>query len=195
MTKSVFQIDASRERIFGIIADFERWNEWFPGCKSAKIVADKGSSKQVEITLASMKTITMGLEFDLTPTQLVNFRKYSGSDVKDYVGSFQLKNASDGAGTVVIGEMEMDAGALVPKFMVGRIMEKSLQQTAEALKQRVHTAPPTPKFETAEPEVIAPGAGEEGKPVVRRKRVIHVLQTGDAYRVWIMGKTHVYKVK
>jgi carbon monoxide dehydrogenase subunit G len=198
LTKSVFQIDASRERLYGIISDFARWSEWFPGCKDAKIVTDKGNTKQVEITLASVKTITMGLEFDLTPTQLINFRKYSGKDVKDYCGSFRLMNASDGAGTVVMGEMEMDAGAMVPKFMVGRIMEKSLAQTAEALKQRVNTAPPGPKFDTAEP--VAAGAGSAGVGVVaaravpaRRKRVLHVLQAGDGYRVWLMGKTHVYK--
>ena len=150
MTKSVFQIDAPKDRLYGIIADFQRWNEWFPGCKEAKIVTDKGNTKQVELTLASIKTLTMGLEFDLTPTQLINFRKYSGKDVKEYAGSFRLMNASDGAGTVVMGEMEMDAGSLVPKFMVGKIMEKSLAQTAEALKARVNTAPPGPVFETAE---------------------------------------------
>jgi carbon monoxide dehydrogenase subunit G len=198
LTKSVFQIDASKERLYGIISDFARWSEWFPGCKEAKIVTDKGNTKQVEITLASVKTITMGLEFDLTPTQLINFRKYSGKDVKDYCGSFRLMNASDGAGTVVMGEMEMDAGAMVPKFMVGRIMEKSLAQTAEALKQRVNTAPPGPKYDTAEPATAAAGvagAGLVGAQAVpaRRKRVIHVLQAGDGYRVWLMGKTHVYK--
>jgi carbon monoxide dehydrogenase subunit G len=198
LTKSVFQIDASRERLYGIISDFARWSEWFPGCKEAKIVADKGNTKQVEITLASVKTITMGLEFDLTPTQLINFRKYSGKDVKDYLGSFRLMNASDGAGTVVMGEMEMDAGAMVPKFMVGRIMEKSLAQTAEALKLRVNTAPPGPKYETAETAVaVAAGAGAAvaAAPALpaRRKRVVHVIQSGDGYRVWLMGKTHVYK--
>lgn len=200
MTKSVFQIDASKDRLFGIIADFARWSEWFPGCKEAKIVADKGNSKQVEITLASVKTITMGLEFDLTPTQLINFRKYSGKDVKEYCGSFRLMNASDGAGTVVMGEMEMDAGAMVPKFMVGRIMEKSLAQTAEALKQRVNTAPPGPKFETAEPVAAAAAAGGAGAGVVtapsvpaRRKRMVHVIQSGEGYRVWLMGKTRFYK--
>ena len=195
MTKSVFQIDAPRERLFGIIADFNRWNEWFPGCKEAKIVNDKGSTMQVELTLASVKTITMGLEFDLTPTQLINFRKYMGKDIKEYAGSFRLMNASDGAGTVVVGEMEMDAGAMVPKFMVGRIMEKSLAQTAEALKARIHTAPPTPKYETAEAAVSAAPAAAGAAPAVvaRRKRLVHVQQSGDGYRIWIMGKTSFYK--
>ena len=198
MTKSVFQIDATKDRLFGIISDFNRWSEWFPGCKEAKIVADKGNTKQVELTLASVKTITMGLEFDLTPTQLINFRKYSGKDVKDYCGSFRLMNASDGAGTVVMGEMEMDAGAMVPKFMVGRIMEKSLAQTAEALKQRVHTAPPGPAFEGVESVASASGAGPSGAAAspaapVRRKRMVHVIQSGEGYRVWLMGKTRFYK--
>lgn len=199
MTKSVFQIDAPRDRLFGIIADFNRWSEWFPGCKEARIVSDKGNSKQVELTLASVKTITMGLEFDLTPTQLINFRKYMGKDVKEYAGSFRLMNASDGAGTVVVGEMEMDAGAMVPKFMVGRIMEKSLAQTAAALKARIATAPPTPKYETGEmvaaPAASGAPAAMPGAPAVpaRRKRMVHVLQSGNGYRVWLMGKTHFYK--
>lgn len=198
MTKSVFQIDAPKNRLFGIIADFERWSEWFPGCKEAKIVTDKGTTLQVEITLASVKTITMGLEFDLTPTQLINFRKYSGKDVKEYCGSFRLMNASDGAGTVVMGEMEMDAGAMVPKFMVGRIMEKSLAQTAEALKARIHTAPPGSKYDSMEAAAVAPAA--PGAPAVaapatpvRRKRMVHVIQSGEGYRVWLMGKTRFYK--
>ena len=149
MTKSVFRIDAPKDRLFGIIADFERWSEWFPGCKEAKIVIDKGTLLQVQITLSSVKTITIGLEVDLTPTQLISFRKYSGKDVKHYCGSFRLMNPSDGAGTVVMGAMEMDAGVMVPKFMVERIMEKSLAQTAEALKARVHTAPPSTKYAEA----------------------------------------------
>ena len=201
MTKSVFQIDATKDRLFEIIADFNRWNEWFPGCKEAKIVTDKGATLQVELTLASVKTISMGLEFDLTPTQLINFRKYSGKDVKEYAGSFRLMNASDGAGTVVMGEMEMDAGAMVPKFMVGKIMEKSLAQTAEALKQRIHTAPVTSKYAYAEaapaPAGAVPGAAATGAPAqakpARRKRMVHVLQSGDGYRVWVMGRTHFYK--
>jgi carbon monoxide dehydrogenase subunit G len=197
LTKAVFQIDAPKDRLFGIIADFPRWNEWFPGCKEAKVVSDKGNTKQVELTLASIKTLTMGLEFDLTPTQLINFRKYSGKDVKEYAGSFRLMNASDGAGTVVMGEMEMDAGSLVPKFMVGKIMEKSLGQTAEALKQRVITAPPGPVFEVAEAVTTpsAPGAAAAVAQVVpvRRKRMVHVIQSGNGYRVWLMGKTRFYK--
>jgi hypothetical protein len=107
-------------------------------------------------------------------------------------------NASDGAGTVVMGEMEMDAGSMVPKFMVGKIMEKSLAKTAEALKQRVHTAPPGPVFETAEPVAAAAGAsaGSVVAPQVvpvRRKRVVHVIQSDEGYRVWLMGKTRFYK--
>jgi carbon monoxide dehydrogenase subunit G len=198
LAKAVFQIDAPKDRLFGIIADFPRWSEWFPGCKEAKVVTDKGNTKQVELTLASIKTLIMGLEFDLTPTQLVNFRKYSGKDVKEYAGSFRLMNASDGAGTVVMGEMDMDAGSLVPKFMVGKIMEKSLAQTAEALKARVNTAPPGPVYETAEAVAApaAPGAAVAATPQVvpvRRKRMVHVIQSGNGYRVWLMGKTRFYK--
>ena len=68
MTKGVFQIDAPRERLFGIIADFDRWNEWFPGCKQAKITQENDNSKQVDLTLASMKT---GKLMENTPAESV----------------------------------------------------------------------------------------------------------------------------
>jgi carbon monoxide dehydrogenase subunit G len=197
LTKGVFQIDAPQDRLFEILADFNRWVEWFPACKESKVVSEKGTTLQVEITLAGVKTITMGLEFDLTPTQLINFRKYSGKDVKDYVGSFRFMRASGGAGTVVMGEMEMDAGSMVPKFMLGKIMEKSLAQTAEALKQRVHTAPVTSKYASAGIAAAVPAGATPGAPVealpVRRKRMVHVIQSDDGYRVWVMGKTRFYK--
>lgn len=199
MGKAVFQIDAPRDRLYGILVDFNRWSEWFPDCKEAKIVTDNESNKQVELVLASVKTIALGLEFDLSPTQLISFRKFSGKDIKEYIGSFRLMNASDGAGTVVMGEMEMDAGAMVPKFMVSRMMDKAMQKTAEALKQRVHTAPPGPKFEVPEEAAPAsPGApAGEGAPAKkgRHKRMLHVLQSGDGYRVWFNGKTFNYKMK
>ncbi|MEX2264140.1 MAG: SRPBCC family protein [Bryobacteraceae bacterium] len=194
MIKSVFQIDAPRERLFGILTDFPRYREWMPGCKESKVVSQSDNSAQVELTLASVKTINMGLEFDLTPTQLISFRKYSGKDIKEYLGSWRLMNASDGAGTVVVGEMEMDAGAMVPKFMVSRMVERSISQTAEALKKRIATAPATPKYEVAEVAAVEAGV-EAGPPVHRRKRVIHVLRMGEGYRIWIMGKTHFYKVR
>jgi len=198
MIKSVFQIDAPRERLYGILTDFSRYSEWMPGCQQVKVISNSGSTAQVELVIASIKTITMGLEFDLTPTQLIGFRKFSGKDIKEYLGSWRLMNASDGAGTVVVGEMEMDAGAMVPKFMVARMAEKSISQTAEALKKRVLTAPPTPKFETAEPApavAAAPGAAASPTVIRRRKRIIHVLQSGDGYRVWLMGKTYLYQFK
>jgi len=81
-------------------------------------------------------------------------------------------------------------------------MEKSLAQTAEALKQRVHTAPVTSKYAIAEVASApaagaAPGAGAAGASSqavpARRKRMVHVTQSGEGYRVWLMGKTHFYK--
>ncbi len=197
MIKSVFQIDAPRERLFGILTDYARYPEWMPGCKEAKIVSQKEASAQVELTIASVKTISMGLEFDLTPIQLISFRKFSGKDIKEYAGCWRLMNASDGAGTVIVGEMEMDAGAMVPKFMVTRMAEKSISQTAEALKGRVATAPPTPKYEVAAaPPVVAAAPGAAPEPTIRRrKRLVHVLQSGPDYRVWLMGKTYYYHAK
>ena len=77
--------------------------------------------------------------------------------------------------------------------MVGKIMEKSLGQTAEALKARVHTAPPGPVYENAEAVAAPAAAGAPQVVHIRRKRMVHVIQSGSGYRVWFMGKTRFYK--
>jgi hypothetical protein len=90
----------------------------------------------------------------------------------------------------------MDAGAMVPKFMVGRIIEKSLAQTAEALKARIRTAPHNPKYEAEDEQAAEAAAGAAAGPRPhKRKRLIHVLQRSDGYRVWVMGKTYFYKAQ
>jgi hypothetical protein len=100
-------------------------------------------------------------------------------------------DAADGKGTVVIAEMEIDAGAMVPKFMVDRIAKKSIDDTGNALKEYVKKVP---SQAGAAPKAAAPARAAEAKPR-RARRIMQVIKTADGYRVWMNGETYNIKGK
>jgi ribosome-associated toxin RatA of RatAB toxin-antitoxin module len=182
MIKIVLDVPATRPHVFSVLIDFGRYREWMPGCKSSKITRQEGNILEVDLKVASMKTMNMGLRFELSPPKMLNFTMVKGTDIKSYSGSWTLMDSADQTGTVVMGEVEMDAGAMVPKFMVTRLATKAIQQTAEALKKRI---------------AVVPFEGEEGKkaPLAApaQRYLIHVLQTPEGYRTMLKDRVHYHR--
>jgi carbon monoxide dehydrogenase subunit G len=191
MIKAVINLEAPREHVFAILTDYPQYKRWLPGCELSDVVSSTGSTTDTNIVINSMKKMQLGLRFEAQPTQSLNFRMTSGKDMKSYVGSYRLMDAADGKGTVVIAEMEIDAGAMVPKFMVDRIAKKSINDTGDALKGYVKKVP----FQGGVvPKAGAPARAEAGKPR-RARRIMQVVKTADGYRVWMMGETYTIRGK
>ncbi len=189
MIKAVLNIEAPREHVFSILTDYPSYKQWLPGCEQSNVVAARGDSVDTDIVINSMKKMKLGLRFEAQPTQSLNFHMTSGKDIKSYVGSYRLMDAADGKGTVVIAEMEIDAGAMVPKFMVDRIAKKSIDDTGNALKEYVKKVP----FQAGVgARAAAPARAVESRPR-RTKRIMQVVKTADGYRVWMMGETYTVK--
>jgi hypothetical protein len=113
----------------------------------------------------------------------------SGKDLKAYNGAYRLMDSADGRGTVVIAEMEIDAGAMVPKFMVDRVAKKSIDDTGAALKKYAAKVPVT-----AGAAAQAPVAKPAEAPRRRRARkIIQVTKTSAGYCVWLQGETFEVK--
>ena len=182
MIKTVLDVPAARPHVFSVLIDFAKYREWMPGCKSSRITKREGNILEVDLTVASMKTMKMGLRFELAPPKMLNFSMVKGTDIKAYSGSWTLMDSADQTGTVVMGEVEMDAGALVPKFMVTRMAGKAIEETAQALKKRIAAVP----FEGAE--------GEEAPAAAPAQRyLIHVMQTPEGYRTLLKDRVHYHK--
>jgi carbon monoxide dehydrogenase subunit G len=186
MIKAVINVEAPRQHVFSILTDYSRYKEWLPGCEQSTVVSSGAESTDTEIVINSMKRMRLGLRFEAHPAQSLNFRMISGKDIKSYAGSYRLMDSADGQGTVVIAEMEIDAGAMVPKFMVDRVAKKSIDETGAALKKYVRTIP-------LQAGVTAgPGRAVEAR-ARRAKRLIQVIRTEGGYRVWMMGESYVVK--
>jgi carbon monoxide dehydrogenase subunit G len=190
MIKAVINLEAPREHVFAILTDYPQYKRWLPGCELSDVVSTSGATTDTNIVINSMKKMQLGLRFEAQPTQSLNFRMTSGKDMKSYVGSYRLMDAADGKGTVVIAEMEIDAGAMVPKFMVDRIAKKSIDDTGNALKGYVKKVPV--QGGTASKAAVA--RAEQVKPR-RSRRIMQVVKTADGYRVWMMGETYTIKGK
>ena len=181
MIKAVINIEAPREQVFTILTDYPSYKSWLPGCEASSVTASNGSAVDTEIVVNSMKRMTLGLRFEAVPTQVLNFRMISGKDMKAYAGSYRLMDSADGGGTVVIAELEIDAGPMAPKFLVDRMVKKALDDTGNALKKYVKSMPAQQRA----PERAAP-VGEKTRKV---RHVLRVVKTPDGNRIWYAGQT------
>lgn len=193
MIKAVINVPAPRHQVYAVLTDYAKYEAWLPGCKEARVTAQNGASTDTEITIASMKTMSMALRFEADGSQGLTFRLLRSSDLKGYSGSYRLMDAADGSGTVVITEMELDAGAMVPKFMVDRMAKKSIDDTGAALREYLKKLPPAAA--PAVPASSAPTA-KPAAPSVKRKRarrILRVTKTGVGLEIWYMGRETVMK--
>src|SRR5262249_39141423 len=134
MIKAVFNIEAPRNHVFSVFTDFPSYKAWIPGCEASNVTSANGATTDTEITVNSMKKMTLALRFEAQPTQLLNFKLISAKDIKAYAGSYRLMDSADGQGTVVIAELEIDAGPMAPKFLVDPTFKQTLDETARSLK-------------------------------------------------------------
>lgn len=194
MIKAVINIDsAPRHHVYNVLTDYARYREWLPGCEQSKVLSSSGDTADTEITINSMKKMTLGLRFEGQPTQVLSFRMVSGKEIKAYSGAYRFMDSADGKGTVVVAEMEIDAGAMVPKFMVDRMAKKSIEDTGNALRKYIPTLPVQAPPAGAPQPVAAAAAPQAASKPRRARRILQVVKTSDGYRVWMNGESYVLK--
>lgn len=183
MIKAVINVEAARPQVFTILSDYAKYREWLPGCESSTVVAVNGASSDAEIVINSMKKMTLGLRFEAVPDQVLNFKMYSGKDINAYSGSYRLMDSASAQGTVIIAELEIDAGPMAPKFIVDRMAKKAIEDTGAALRKYLETLPAQARAKPpAGPRTV------QAKPL-RTRRLLQVVKTADGHLVWWMGKT------
>jgi carbon monoxide dehydrogenase subunit G len=190
MIKSVINVAAPRQQVFGILSDYANYRQWVPGCEQCKVVSSNGNASDIEITINSMKRIELGVRFEAHPAQALSFRMTRGKELKAYSGTYRLMDSTDGGGTVVIAELEIDVGMMVPKFMVDKMTRKMMDETGVALRKYIQSAPRA-AVSAAAAATARPGAAD-GKHR-RARNILRVTKTPAGYSVWLMGETFSVK--
>jgi hypothetical protein len=189
MVKVVNQLDSVRAVVFGVLTDFERYPTWVPGCEKVVVTSSADNVTNLDITLNNMKRLTLSLKFECEPDVLIKFEMTAASDVKAYSGSYRLLNSEGNNGTVLVTELELDAGPMAPKFMVDRMLKKSLEDSGNALKKYAKTRPV--------PVSDAPAEAEEPAGPKKPKRarcLLRVFKTDSGEeQVWYGGRVFAPK--
>jgi len=184
MIKSVINVEASREQVYSVLVDYDGWTSWVPGCRTCTITSSNGNRTEADLVLSGMKTIALSMRFEAEENQSLRFELTKSKDLKSYAGVYRLMDAASGSGAVVITELEMDAGAMVPKFMLDKVVRKSLDDMGKALQARVKSKA------AAAPVAAAAPAGAPAERKKRARRILQISRIKAGYRVWYMGKVY-----
>jgi carbon monoxide dehydrogenase subunit G len=187
MIKAVINVPAPRQAVFSVLTDYPGYRNWIPGCEQCTVTSQSGNSADAQIVVSSMKRIEMALRFEAQPIQSLAFRMTQGKELKAYSGTYRLMDATDGKGTVVIAELEIDAGMMVPKFMVDRMSKKMIDDTGVALRKHMETV--------RIPTAVTQAAKAAPKAAVprRARRLLRVTKTAEGYTIWLQGETYIVK--
>ena len=185
MIKAVINVPAPRQQVFGVLSDYPNYKHWVPGCEKSSVVASNGTTADTEITINSMKRIELGLRFEAQPSQVLTFRMTRGKELKAYSGTYRLMDSTDGAGTVVIAELDIDVGMMVPKFMVDKMTRRMMDETGAALRKYLQSTSRAAPAKTARP---SPDSKRR-----RSRNILRVTRTSSGYNVWLMGETFSVK--
>jgi ribosome-associated toxin RatA of RatAB toxin-antitoxin module len=188
MIKAVINIDAPAQRVFGILTDFPGYIKWIPGCEKCAVISQSGSTVEAELIVNGAKRIQMGMRFEAQPPKVLSFKMTKSKDMKAYSGAYRLMDAADGKGTVVLVELEIDAGFMVPKFMVDRIGQQMVDDIGTALRK--HATGPGGAGAAAATEARKPGVQDKPR---RSRRILQVTKIAEGYRIWLMGETFIVK--
>ena len=137
----------------------------------------------------SGKRVSISLKYDCEQDVFIRFEMTQGTDMRAYSGSYRLMNSADNNGTVVVTELDVDAGPMAPKFIVDRLMKKTVEDTNAAMVKHAKTLP-------ASEGSAAPAEADE--PVVARPKrarcVLRVIKTDSGVeQVWYRGKVFALK--
>ena len=133
-------INADKQAIMSVIADFEAYPEWSTAIKSVTVdeVGDDGRGRQATFTLdAGVLKDTYTLAYDWSGDDRVDWHLVKGKALKSQEGTYELTDS--GSGTEVVYRLAVDLN--IPMLgMFKRKAEKVIMDTAlKGLKKRVES--------------------------------------------------------
>lgn len=175
MIRQVLPVGAPREAVFQALTRFAEYPRWLPGCEKCEVLPGDGKATTIELTMHSLRRMRMVLRVESVPNQTVSFQLIRSTDVRSYVGSYRLMDAAGQSGTVVIAELEVDGGALAPRFLVDRMVQKGLEDTGAALNRYAASQE-------------APRAGAAQMTATDGRTLVEVYRTPNGYAVRIASE-------
>lgn len=143
------RIDATVQRCFATLVDFERYPEWVGDLKEVTVVErdDEGRGSVVEFRAAGMgrsTTYQLRYDYDQAPNRLA-WKLEQGDVQRSIDGAYLLTpvpdSEADGTATDVVYELAIDLILPIPGFIKRRAEDRIIKSALQALKERVEADP------------------------------------------------------
>lgn len=129
-------VNCDPKRFYEIITDFERYHEFVPGLKKAKVLEKKGEVYRVEQHVEVLKkTVAFTLRLEGKPGKSLTWTLEKGDLLKANDGGWTIeKKGKDGLTATY--KLDLEVGMLVPKAIVNTLASADLPRMLEAFKAR-----------------------------------------------------------
>jgi len=134
-------IHAPPEKVFAVITDYEKYPEFLPEVKKAKVEFGSGNVKEVTYTVdIKAKVITYTLKHTARPPDELAWTLVRGEMMKGNDGAWILKAVPEG--TEATYKIDLKLGALVPSMVERLLAEQSLPGLLANFKKRIESQNP-----------------------------------------------------
>lgn len=136
--RGTFQLAASREAIWNLLTDYDRFTETFTGIRRLKVISEDENGAQVRFTIkASILTFEYTLRRDyVRPFELITWHRIGG-DFRYISGSWMILPGSREGVQEIIYESFVDVGFLIPTVLVRNRAAKELEKTVARMRERL----------------------------------------------------------
>jgi ribosome-associated toxin RatA of RatAB toxin-antitoxin module len=130
-------VNVPPEKLFDVIADYEKYPEFLPEVKKVKIQAGQGSIKEVtyEVDIKA-KVITYTLKHTAERPSKLSWTMIKGEMMKGNDGAWTLKPGAQPGTTDATYTIDLKLSSLVPAFIEKALAEQSLPGLLANFKAR-----------------------------------------------------------
>jgi len=137
-------IDAAAEPIWKLINDCRQTPQFIPGLKSCRVLQQDGTGDLIEHRMQISRLlpeVKYVFRAEYQQNKRIDFKRMSG-DLKEFEGSWVLKSLQGGKPrTLVIYSIFLDAGFLLPQWVMQLLLRQDLPGVLLALRNRIAPLP------------------------------------------------------
>ena len=132
-------MQASADKIYQVLKDFESYPEFMDGVSSVSIVSEDGDTTRVQYNLNLIKKITYTLDITCQENQSLKWQFVEGDLFSINNGSWTLKDQGDGS-TEVTYQVEVDIKVKMigSGMIVKKLTEVQLPSMLKAVEERAN---------------------------------------------------------
>lgn len=169
------RIEGSREELYAILTDYDRYEAWMPGVELSRVLVREGDVTIAEVASPGWAVHSFNLELVRSPPGTVEYHQIDTPDRRGIAGRWELGPTDPGVGASTVevrATLRLETRML--SFSSRRRIRAVLRASLDALgARRRQLAATTPRG-----------------PATKRK-LLEVVRAADGLRVWYMGETFV----